>query len=104
MSRFVLALEAAEDIEEIVNHIAQQNVSAAFDVEDLFVESFRRLAQFPDSGHRRLDLAGKRRLLFWSVGSYLILYRKLHGGIEVVAVLHGARDIASLLRHRKGGR
>lgn len=64
MSGFILAPEAAEDIEEIVSHIAQQNASAAFDVEDVLIESFRHLARFPDSGHKRRDPVGNRRPLF----------------------------------------
>jgi toxin ParE1/3/4 len=31
-----------------------------------------------------------------SVGNYLIFYRPLADGIEIVRVLHGARDIDSL--------
>lgn len=31
------------------------------------------------------------------VGKYLIFYRLIDGGLEIVRVLHGARDIENLL-------
>jgi toxin ParE1/3/4 len=46
-------------------------------------------------GRERPDLrAGLRS---FTVGSYLIIYRPLADGIEVVRVLHGARDLAKLV-------
>lgn len=32
----------------------------------------------------------------WPVGSYLVLHRLVPGGIEVVRVVHGARDLDAL--------
>lgn len=58
-------------------------------------EAFERLASMPGLGrsqeHRRPDLRS------WPVGSYLIFYRPLADGVEVVRVLHGSRDVDNLL-------
>ena len=51
------------------------------------------LASMPGKGHRRTDLTD-RPVLFWAVYRYLIVYREVDGGIEVVRVVHSARDVA----------
>ena len=47
-------------------------------------------------GHLRTDLA-QEPLRFWPVYSYLIIYRPDAEPLEIVRVLHGARDVAQLL-------
>jgi plasmid stabilization system protein ParE len=56
----------------------------------------RRLAEMPELGHFREDLADEP-LRFWPVHSYLIIYRPDRKPLEVVRVLSGYRDIAELL-------
>jgi plasmid stabilization system protein ParE len=50
-------------------------------------------------GHKREDLTDYP-VLFWPVGSCLIIYRAEHRPIEIVAVTQGSRDIPAFLRHR----
>lgn len=104
MSQFVLAPQAARDIEEIVRYIAKDSVAAALELEDRLINTFRTLTRFPNSGHARKDLAGNRKLLFSPVGKYLILYRVRAKSVEIVAVLHAGRDIPTILSHRKAAR
>lgn len=99
--RFVISPLAGRNIEEILRYIADENPTAALKLEDQFLEAFRTLAQFPDAGHRRRDLASDRKLLFWTTGNYLIPYRVRSKRIEIVAVLHAARNVRAILRHRK---
>ena len=47
-------------------------------------------------GHLREDLA-REPLRFWPVYSYLIIYRPDSRSLEIVRVLHGARDVKNLL-------
>ena len=49
------------------------------------------LAEQPGIGRRRDELAPGLRSL--PVGSYVVFYRGRGDGIEVIRVLHGARDI-----------
>lgn len=52
------------------------------------------LSQFPNIGNQRDDLlAGLRS---FPVKPYIIFYNKITDGIEVVRVLHQARDIDNL--------
>ena len=47
------------------------------------------------SGHSRPDLTTKD-VRFWPVRSYLVIYRETVP-LEIVTILHGARDIHSFL-------
>jgi plasmid stabilization system protein ParE len=64
-------------------------------VDELF-ESFEQLAEWPGSGHARHDLT-QRDVRFWAVRSYLVVYREKAAPLQIVAILHGARDIASII-------
>ena len=55
----------------------------------------------PEMGHTREDLT-KQALPFWPVGSYLIIYRPVPRPFEIVAVLHGKRNVKRILRGRAG--
>ena len=49
------------------------------------------LLRQPRAGRRRDELMpGLRSFPF---GAYVVFYRELHGGIRVIRILHGARDI-----------
>jgi len=48
----------------------------------------------PPAGRLREDLAPSLRS--FAVGKYLVFYRLVPGGIEVLRVLHGVRDLPSL--------
>ena len=39
----------------------------------------------------------------WSVGNYVIFYRQVSTGIDIVRVLHGARDIEALFHDAEAG-
>jgi toxin ParE1/3/4 len=45
-------------------------------------------------GPARPDIA--KELRYHPVGNYLLLYRIISGGIELVRLVHGARDLQSL--------
>ena len=50
----------------------------------------------PGIGHVRDDLTDQP-VRFWAVFSYLIIYDPVPRPVQVVRVLHGARDLAALL-------
>ena len=72
---------------------------------DRFVEgcqsAFERLAAFPESGarvrYRHPALEGCRFILVPGFDKVLVFYRVSEDRIEIVRVLHGARDIESVL-------
>jgi toxin ParE1/3/4 len=91
MSRHVISPRAADDLEEIQDHIAAHNPRAAARLIDAIERRCRLLAQQPMIGRDRSDLLPGMRSVV--VDRYLIFYRAISNGIEVVRVLHGARNI-----------
>ena len=55
-----------------------------------------RLAELPALGHVRDDLVDES-LRVWTVHSYLVIYRPEARHLQIVRVLSGYRDIATLL-------
>ena len=98
MSDFLIAPAAAVELDEIWNYYALelQNPEAADSIRDEIFDAFRKLARMPGLGHFRRDLAIEP-LRFWHVRRYLIIYRSDKRPIEIVRVLHGARDIQVVL-------
>ena len=86
--------QADEDLIDIWVYIAQDNPDAADHLLDEFEKKFALLAGQPRLGTARSDIAPGLR--HFPMGSYLILYREIDDGIEVVRVVHGARRLNSL--------
>jgi toxin ParE1/3/4 len=86
---FRLRPEAEADIEAIALYIADDNPSAArrwFDEMHLRCE---RIGEMPGMGVARPDVRPDLRT--FPAGNYLILYREIDDGAEIVRVVHGAR-------------
>jgi plasmid stabilization system protein ParE len=92
MGRYHLTGPAKDDIREIVRYIRERNPSASVSVRRELQAAMRRLGDFPGMGHVRDELANES-LRVWSVYSYLIVYRPERKPIEVLRVVHGARDL-----------
>ena len=78
------------DLVEIWGYIAKDDPLAADRQLDRIDAACEMLAENPQGGPRREDLA--RGLRFYPVGNYLLFYTVEDNGITVVRVLHGARD------------
>ena len=63
------------------------------------LEAFEQLGRWPGKGHRRAGM-GDRPVRFWPEGSYRIVYREETSPLQIVAILHGARDVPSVIRDR----
>jgi toxin ParE1/3/4 len=98
MSRFILAPAAKSDLIEIWNYYAAEvgDLDLADKIRDEIFTGIRAAARKPGIGHFRRDLAGEP-LRFWRVRSYLIIYRSEAKPIQVVRILHGARDVQGVL-------
>jgi toxin ParE1/3/4 len=94
MNRVRLSLAASRDLEEIEDYISQDNPDAAVRLILIIREKCELLSQQPGIGRDRSDvLYGLRG---FPAVNYVIFYRPASEGIEVVRVLHGARDIPEL--------
>jgi len=91
MARVFLSTVAQADILEIWAYIADDNVGAADAWIDRLDEHLSLWASQPGIGRLRSELApGLRSLPF---GRYVAFFLAVDGGIEIVRVLHGSRDI-----------
>ena len=90
MSLYRIARAAQGDLDEIWCHIGSFDVRAADHWLDAVEQRFRMLAMQPRAGQARPDLAPDLRFL--PVGNYLIFHRPIEDGVEIVRVIHGARD------------
>ncbi len=86
---------AETDILEIWDYIAADSLAAADRWIDHLDEQFRVLATQPMMGRARDELAPRVRS--FPFGRYVVFYVPLDDGIDVVRVLHGARDIDAVL-------
>ena len=105
-SRSSIRPRAEQDVREGFRYLARE---AGLPVANRFHDSLRveiaGLLERPEKGSKvgisRLRLRDLRR---WYVSGFkrtLILYRPTDYGIEVVRVLHGARNIARILRRER---
>jgi plasmid stabilization system protein ParE len=101
-SIFQFTPQATEDLDAIWWFIAEDNREAANRVETEIVASCRRLARYPLMGSKRQDITSLP-VRFWTVAkfpNYVIVYRPETAPIQVIAVLHGKRDLKEALQSR----
>ena len=102
MSAYALTPLAKADIFNIWSHIAEHNEEAADKVEEAIYDACAFAAESSARGHTRPDLT-TRPLRFWTLTrypNYAIVYRPETIPMQVVAVLHGRRNIPQLLNER----
>jgi toxin ParE1/3/4 len=95
VKRVVFSPAAAADLEGIADYIAADNPTRALS----FIKEIRRrcrlLGRFPLSARRIPELCANAHILPYR--SYVILYRNTRSVVSIERVLHGARDILSLM-------
>lgn len=91
MAVIVLQPRAKADLSDIWQFIAEDSDDQADAFIDLIDQKFELLAQQSGLGRRREELA--ECLRSFPVGRYVIFYLLIPGGVQIVRVLHGARDI-----------
>jgi toxin ParE1/3/4 len=96
MKRFILTKRAKQDINEIWDYIAGDNIGAADRVLNALEQAMVQIARNPGIGHSREELTDKQHR-FFLVYSYLIVYREKTRPLQVIRVLHAGRDLRSLL-------
>ena len=101
MARLFVRDQAWADLEEPGAFIAKDNRAAATEVVRQLRLSFEQLARMPQLGRAVRNINMTEQLRMWlspAFRNYLIFYRELHDGVEIVRVLNGARDIQRILK------
>lgn len=94
LSRVVRSPAARQDLVEVWTYVAGVDPAAADRLLDRLLAKLEMLAGSPGVGSPRPELAVNLRSV--SVRPYLLFYRPIVDGIELVRVLHGARDLSAL--------
>jgi toxin ParE1/3/4 len=96
MNRFILSPRADADLQAIWDYIGIQNDSpqSALEFLNRLSRKFKILAEEPLLGELREDLRPNLRI--FTAENYVILYYPLSDGVEIVGIIHGARDLDAL--------
>jgi plasmid stabilization system protein ParE len=100
MTNFQFTPQSITDLFEIWRFIAEDNPTAADRVEEAIFKACEFLANSPLAGRIRQDLT-TLPLRFWVVQpypSYLIVYNAESRPVQVIRILHAARDLPTILR------
>ena len=107
MARLIVRAAADAEIDAIAARIAENNLTAALRFYDRVQETYERLLEWPLCGPRArvriASLQGLRTYPIQGFRNYIIFYLPLKQGIEVVHVLHGARNVRKVLRSGEKG-
>jgi toxin ParE1/3/4 len=102
MADFFVSPEARADLDQIHAYIFEANPEEADRVLEAALATFVTLAMTPGMGRPRTftnsALIGLRSFRVHGFRNYLIFYRSGRGGVEIVRVLHAARDLDALFR------
>jgi toxin ParE1/3/4 len=85
---------ARGDLLDIWDYVASDNLENADRLVDTINKKCEMLARFPKMGRLRDEVLDSLRS--FPVGNYVIFYRPIEDGVEIVRVLHGKRDISTL--------
>ena len=103
MTPRVRVLPAADrDIDGQAGYLMHEaSLEIALRFYDATAATFENLARMPGMGEQRETanprLAGLRVWRIEGFANHLIIYRPIDGGIEIIRVLHAARDIDAVL-------
>ena len=85
------------DLKQLFDYIAQDSPAYAVSFLNAVEDALDQLAAMPEMGRARefqaARLAGVRSWSIPGFRDYLIFYRPIENGIQVIRVLHGARDL-----------
>ena len=97
--RFVVTPEAKADLRDILLDIADDSPGTAERLRYELQEALQRLGQSPGIGHYHEELLD-RRYRFWNFYSYVVCYVWERKPIQIIAVVHGARDLTAFFSSR----
>ena len=101
MTRIIKRPVAKQDLIEQAEFIAQDNLEAALRFLNAAEKTFAQLARLPGIGKSRKVkspvFANVRQFSIIGFEKYLVFYRPIKSDIEVLRVLHAARDLKLII-------
>lgn len=95
MTRLEWTDPAVADLENIQDYLARDSVEYAEAVVDRLILSVDRLESFPESG-RLVPESTDHKVREIIVSGYRIIYRLRKNRAQILAVIHGARNLAGM--------
>lgn len=99
--RVLLDPTAVDDLREQSDYFAESSIDTAARFLRAANETFENLARMPGMGSRQQfhskRLQGLRRWQVQGFPAHLVFYRTHEEAVEILRVLHGARDIETIL-------
>jgi toxin ParE1/3/4 len=88
----IFTIPSSRDLENILDYLAEQNsLNKAEDFLAKINKKCRTLANFPNMGKSRDELLPSLRS--FPIDNYLIFYRPINNGIEILRIVSGYRDL-----------
>ena len=94
MSRLRFTRRARQDLLDLWLYIAARNLQAADRVYDRIEQSCQVLKDYPQFGPARPEIGEGARALV--IEHWIALYRLVEGGVQVVRIVDGVRDLTRL--------
>jgi toxin ParE1/3/4 len=95
MTRLEWTEPAVADLENIQDYIAKDSTEYADALIERLILSVDRLESFPESG-RRVPESKDSKVRELLVESYRVIYRLKKGSVQILAIAHGARNLAGM--------
>jgi toxin ParE1/3/4 len=90
-----------DDLREIAQYIARDNADAAERFLKATEETFKLLKSHPGLGRlRSFSIPGIRSWVIADFRNYIVFYLPTKTEVQILAVLHGARDLPQVLEGR----
>jgi plasmid stabilization system protein ParE len=96
---YLLTLRALNDLGDIWDSIAEDNVRAANRVESAILSACNSLSRQPMLGSKRSEITSLP-VRFWTVTrypNYIVVYRPDIKPLQIITILHGKRNIRAVL-------
>jgi toxin ParE1/3/4 len=91
MVHLILSPEAEQDLIDIWSYIAVDSPVNADHYIDKIYNKGVILSENPEIGSERYDLIPEMK--YFPVDKYILYYRQIHNGVEIVRILHASRDM-----------
>jgi toxin ParE1/3/4 len=94
LTQYIIAPDAARDLEEISTYYAVHNIEAGEKLLDEFETRCKYLVSFPNIGKSYRSIRPDLRGISFS--GYIIFYRVSESIVEILRVVSGSRDLEAL--------
>ncbi|MBW4647252.1 MAG: type II toxin-antitoxin system RelE/ParE family toxin [Kastovskya adunca ATA6-11-RM4] len=94
MNRYIISPAASQDLDEISDYFLSRSLEAGERFVNWFEQKCKNLVKFPNMGRSYAEVEPSLRGV--PLEGYIILYRVIEDGVEIVRVVSGYRDLESL--------